>query len=187
MKEKWKSHAIQSLTSSRLRTDQEIRSDPQLNPLNCLPCFISIKHHWVEKFLEFTHSINSLVRTLHNIKALNSYIDIFDDRCKPFPAKVNLSSENIALTVQHNVLCLILAFVFAVNFIWFSQESICSVSCISRALADPCCICSRTTSKCNGRHCFELLWELEAVGRWRCWRSENQRQCSTSSVWVIWR
>ena len=37
MEQQWRSHAIQSLTSSKLRTDQEIRSEPQLNRLVSYP------------------------------------------------------------------------------------------------------------------------------------------------------
>ena len=116
MEQQWKSHAIQSLTSSRLRTDQEIRSDPQLNLLNCLLCFISHEASLIRK-VSFSHSsINSLVRTLHNFKALTSnsgLLMFFVNLFLPGSSLVEIISPLLLNTLSS---FLILASVFAVKF-----------------------------------------------------------------------
>ena len=108
MEQQWKSHAIQSLTSSRLRTDQEIRSDPQLNLLNCPLCFISHEASLIRNV--------SLVRTLHNFKALTSnsgLLMFFVNLFLPGSSLVEIISPLLLNTLSS---FLILASVFAVKF-----------------------------------------------------------------------
>ena len=105
MEKKWKFHTIQSLTSSRLKTDQEIRSDLQFNLLNFLLCFIS-RYTLLSRIVSFW-SLLAGVTPVYTAQFQSFKLFM---QCLWYYLQT-FRSKNVSLTNKHIVLVLTLAFV----------------------------------------------------------------------------